>query len=132
MTLANDPQIQKWNRDKSQSIQNAWEDYLAIEPTKHSHAHLQMMDFVVTQTQWSDELSGWMTADAYTPIITATPRWFSELPADVQSIKLEEGDAWASILEGKALSKSKGAAPREIGRVGLRVFAGVAVAAAVL
>lgn len=91
------------------------------------------MDFVATATQWSGELSDWVTATGtYLPIsiITATPRWFSELPEDVQSIKLEEGDAWASILEGKALSKSKGAAPRETGRVGLGVLAGVAVAAA--
>lgn len=114
-------------------MQDAWEDYIAIEPKKHEHAHAEMMDFVATQTQWSNDLSYWMSAtDAYTPIITAMPRWFSELPEDVQSIKLEEGDAWAFILEGKALSKSKGAAPRETGGVGLGVLAGVAVTAAVL
>lgn len=51
---------------------------------------------------------------------------------DVQSIKLEQSDAWAAILEGKGVAKSKGAAPGETCRVGLRVLAGVAVVAAVL
>lgn len=120
-------------RDQSQSVEDAWEDYLTLEPTKHAHARAEMMDFVATATQWAGELPDWVTATGpYAPVITATPRWFSDLPGDVQSIKLEEGDAWASILEGKGVSKSKGAAPRETRRAGLGVLAGVAIAAAVL
>jgi len=65
-----------------------------------------MIDFVATATQWSGELSSWVTATGsyeLISIITAIPRWFSELPEDVQSIKLEEGDAWASILKKKTI-----------------------------
>lgn len=129
----NDLQIQRWSRSQFQSVEDAWEDYLGVEPTKHARAHAAMMDFVATATQLPGELSEWVTATAtYAPmtVITATPRWFSELSEDVQSIELKQGDTWVAILEGTALSTSKGAAPRETGRAGLGVLAGVAAAAA--
>jgi hypothetical protein len=132
MARANEPQIQRRNRDQSQSVQDAYEDYLAIEPTKHAHAHAEIMDFVTTANQWSDELSYWVTTPKpYASVITATPRWFPDLPEDVQSIKLEEGNAWASIQEENSISKSRSSALRETSRARLRSLAGIAVAAAV-
>lgn len=35
-------------------------------------------------------------------LIRATPVWFSELPSDIQSIKLAEGSAWVSIVENQS------------------------------
>ena len=115
------------------SVSDAWNDYIELDPAKHAHAQAEMLDFAATATQLKSALPFWATATTTSgdlPRITNIPEWFSDLPKDVQSIKLEEGNAWAAFLEGK--SYSTGTAPKETGRAVFGVLAGVAVAAAVL
>lgn len=114
-------------------MESAWSSYISAEPAKHIHAALMILDYAVTATE--GEIQSWATADKEeTTFVTDTPAWFSELPKDVQSIKLEEGRVLAALMAGKeAIAPQKTAmAPRETARAALGVLAGVAVAAAVM
>jgi hypothetical protein len=88
-----------------------------------ANAAILMHDATVTSKlpEWAKETWG-----AYV-VVTETPKWFRELPAEVQSIKLAEGRAWASIVEDKSAL-----APKETAAAALGVLAGMAAAAAIL
>ncbi|KAJ8105901.1 hypothetical protein OPT61_g9897 [Boeremia exigua] len=117
----------QWYSSYLASIDSAFASYLADDQPKHDHAASEILDFATTAT-WEEARAYYVTAtSSYMMYVTEAPAWFSELPEDVQSIKREEGRAYASIV-----AEQTGLAPKETAKAALGVLAGVAAAVAVL
>jgi hypothetical protein len=95
--VANKPQIVEWIRANYQAVLDTLHAYLSIHAGELAPAESAISAFAATATY---EMPAYVTAPMEWDgsFVSDVPAWFSELPADVQSVKIQEGKGMMAIL----------------------------------
>jgi hypothetical protein len=87
-------QLREWNQHLASHLLEAKYNYRSSHLSELQHAHSVIQDFAGTATY---DIPAYVTDVSILKAVTGPLNWFSELPADVQSLKLEEGRAMYSL-----------------------------------
>jgi hypothetical protein len=87
-------QLREWKERLASRLMEASYNYRSSHHSELQHAHSVIKDLAVTVTY---HVPAYVTGISVLRAVAEPPVWFGELPADVQSIKLEEGRAMYSI-----------------------------------